>query len=110
MAFTDPITPHRTPSVDRLYFWLDTLCVPLNPASSRKAAIELTADTYKSATSVLVLDSALMHYNIRLPRLEGVIRIFDFELETPVVDTPGSLVRTPSVDCVASESDFIGLG
>lgn len=47
-----PDTPAR--------FWIDTLCVPLEPHAMRKKAITLLRDTYKRANMVLVLDSFLM--------------------------------------------------
>ncbi|KAL4745135.1 hypothetical protein BDW72DRAFT_198926 [Aspergillus terricola var. indicus] len=39
-----------------IYFWLDTLCLPLRPQSVRKTAIKQMRHCYESATSVLVLD------------------------------------------------------
>ena len=43
-----------------LYFWIDTLCVPLTPESLQKEAIINMRAVYSRATRVLVLDSELM--------------------------------------------------
>ncbi|KAL5044251.1 hypothetical protein BDW71DRAFT_209463 [Aspergillus fruticulosus] len=39
-----------------MYFWLDTLCLPLRPHAIRKAAIKQMRHCYENATFVLVLD------------------------------------------------------
>jgi len=40
-------------------FWLDTLCVPIQPHSYRKSAIKSMHKTYKNSQRVLVLDADL---------------------------------------------------
>ncbi|QKD50440.2 uncharacterized protein FOBCDRAFT_156233, partial [Fusarium oxysporum Fo47] len=46
--------------LDRHYFWIDTLCVPLRPSASRRLAIVNMRQTYQQAHAVLVLDSGLI--------------------------------------------------
>lgn len=41
--------------------WIDTLCVPIKPETSRKEAILAMRDIYKLAEFVWVLDGTLMH-------------------------------------------------
>ena len=43
----------------RLYIWMDTLCVPLSPMSSRKSAIAKMKSCYSEAAIVWVLDSSI---------------------------------------------------
>ncbi|EXJ59097.1 hypothetical protein A1O7_06528 [Cladophialophora yegresii CBS 114405] len=49
------------------YFWLDTICVPVQPANVdvRKMAISQMAQVYEQAHSVLVLDEGLLHTSLR---------------------------------------------
>jgi hypothetical protein len=49
------------------YFWLDTICVPVQPANVdvRKMAISRMAQVYEQAHSVLVLDEGLLHTSLR---------------------------------------------
>lgn len=72
-AYNGPETPHniRTKSVS--YFWLDTVCVPVQPedADVRKMAISSMAAIYEDAHSVLVLDEGLMR--TRLRSTEGAV-------------------------------------
>lgn len=42
-----------------VYFWMDTICLPVSPPSLRRKAIETMDDTFKRASRVLVLDSYL---------------------------------------------------
>lgn len=44
----------------RVYFWMDTLCVPLSRLHRKKAILRM-AQTYQGARAVIVLDSTLMH-------------------------------------------------
>jgi hypothetical protein len=59
----------------RTYLWIDTLCVPLSPASARNAAILTMRRTYASATRVLVLDAELMSIPRPPSALETRMRI-----------------------------------
>ncbi|VTT64071.1 unnamed protein product [Fusarium fujikuroi] len=45
---------------DTVSFWMDTLCVPLQPESARRGAIRFMHRTYAKATAVLVLDQELL--------------------------------------------------
>ena len=56
-------------------FWIDTLCVPVEPESLRKKAIENMANVYSMAARVLVLDSELQQISSRVPFQEIMIRI-----------------------------------
>jgi hypothetical protein len=47
------------PAESQMFFWLDTLCVPLTDDEARKAAISRLSETYKQAEIVLVLDQEL---------------------------------------------------
>ncbi|KIW65390.1 hypothetical protein PV04_07653 [Phialophora macrospora] len=47
------------PAESQIFFWLDTLCVPLTDDEARKAAISRLSDTYKQAEIVFVLDQEL---------------------------------------------------
>ncbi|KAL4869914.1 hypothetical protein BDV12DRAFT_167065 [Aspergillus spectabilis] len=42
-----------------VYFWIDTLCLPLQPPHSRKTGIKQMRHCYEDATAVLVLDKHL---------------------------------------------------
>lgn len=44
--------------------WMDTLCVPVRPEKSRKAAIVAMRKTYESAEAVIVLDKGLLSVNV----------------------------------------------
>jgi len=41
------------------FFWIDTLCIPLEPLNLRKDAIRRIADVFQKAAQVLVLDNNL---------------------------------------------------
>lgn len=55
----------RTSNNGSYAFWLDTLCIPVDPSLKeyRKKAISLMAHTYSEATAVLVLDRELNQTN-----------------------------------------------
>ena len=57
------------------YFWVDTLCVPLEPHKLRKEAIKNMRSVYSRATRVLVLDSALMQSTMDSCSEEKLARI-----------------------------------
>ena len=57
------------------YFWIDTLCVPLEPKNLRKEAIKNMRSVYSKATGVLVLDSALMQSTMDSCEEERLARI-----------------------------------
>ena len=48
----------------RLYIWMDTLCVPLTPMSSRKSAIAKMKSYYSEAAIVWVLDASIKQLSI----------------------------------------------
>ena len=58
-----------------LYFWIDTLCVPLNPKECRKNAIANMRSIYSRATRVLVLDAELMQSTMNSSPEEKLSRI-----------------------------------
>jgi hypothetical protein len=43
-----------------LYFWFDTLCIPLSPPETRNKAIESMKTIYRRANRVIVLDAELL--------------------------------------------------
>lgn len=55
-------------------FWIDTLCVPEDPAA-RKVAIRNIAEVYKRAYTVLVIASELMDTSSKTDTLEPAVRI-----------------------------------
>ena len=57
------------------YFWIDTLCVPLEPYKLRKEAIKNMRSVYSRATKVLVLDSELMQTTMDSCSEEKLARI-----------------------------------
>lgn len=61
-------------SPKRLYFWMDTLCVPLSP-ETRKMAIRRMADCYNKADIVLVRDSSMMCCSSTAPPDEILLRM-----------------------------------
>jgi len=48
-----------TSDVQKVHFWIDTLCVPAEDTPEKKIAISLMEAVYKNADAVLVLDSDL---------------------------------------------------
>ncbi|KAI9770941.1 MAG: hypothetical protein M1840_002645 [Geoglossum simile] len=55
--------------------WMDTLCVPVTPESSRKAALKVIKKTFERANKVLVLDKELLRIPSNLPSLELLMRL-----------------------------------
>lgn len=47
------------------WFWIDSICVPLDPAV-RIRAIKQMGDTFKKASDVLILDHDLQRFDSRL--------------------------------------------
>jgi hypothetical protein len=56
-------------------FWIDTLCVPLEPKSVRKKAIMNMHDIYSKSQAVLVLDDGLMQQPCPTDTLEILVRV-----------------------------------
>ncbi|KAK5174533.1 uncharacterized protein LTR77_001613 [Saxophila tyrrhenica] len=52
----------RSSKKEPLYFWMDTLAIPLRK-DLRKKAIKLMYQVYKNATNVLVLDRTMLHFS-----------------------------------------------
>ncbi|KAL4977416.1 hypothetical protein BDW66DRAFT_40149 [Aspergillus desertorum] len=52
-----------------MYFWIDTLCLPLRPPRSRKAGIKQMRRCYEAAAAVLVLDKHLRRSTIYTPSI-----------------------------------------
>ncbi|KAJ0422945.1 hypothetical protein BJY00DRAFT_62434 [Aspergillus carlsbadensis] len=59
---------------DEIPFWMDTLCVPLEPAY-RKKAIRAMSEVYMRAAKVLVLDASLQMVDVRAPIHECMMRV-----------------------------------
>ncbi|KIX10279.1 uncharacterized protein Z518_01361 [Rhinocladiella mackenziei CBS 650.93] len=73
-------TVYGNPDIGPVSFWIDTLCVPLEPIDERRRAITRMKEVYRGAHSVLVIDQELLRISCRLP------------------DTPGTLKYAHSVD------------
>ncbi|RDL41096.1 uncharacterized protein BP5553_01075 [Venustampulla echinocandica] len=59
-----PAQKTTSPSeVSECYFWMDTLCVPVNNQKLRNKAIERMREVYEEAANVLVLDAELMRHS-----------------------------------------------
>lgn len=59
---------------DRVHFWIDTLCVPLDePYQSQ--AVELIKTTFVQATEVLVLDARLNNLSSEVDYTENMMRV-----------------------------------
>jgi hypothetical protein len=63
-----------TTSPKRIYFWMDTLCVPLDP-EARKLAIRKLTDCYKNAALILARDSFMMRCSSSAPADEILHRL-----------------------------------
>jgi hypothetical protein len=59
---------------DRLYFWIDTLCVPANSGLKSKALAVLN-QTFEMAAAVVVLDNDLQKASVTRPYVEKIARI-----------------------------------
>ncbi|KAH8746287.1 hypothetical protein BGZ57DRAFT_192811 [Hyaloscypha finlandica] len=59
----------------RLYFWLDTICVPLEPASARIAAIQSITRVFSQAKYTLVMTNDLRRRDVPPTKLETITRI-----------------------------------
>ncbi|KAF2153563.1 hypothetical protein K461DRAFT_278363 [Myriangium duriaei CBS 260.36] len=57
------------------YIWIDTLCVPTAPLSSRKSAIKNMAKVYQNAQAVSVLDAKLTQMDTPKNLEETIFRI-----------------------------------
>ena len=72
----DPNSPYYWKEGDgRLYFWLDTICVPLGPLSVRQAAIRSISRVFSEAEATLVLSHDLRRTKSPNTALETVTRI-----------------------------------
>ena len=80
-VWRDPLPYRRLEPADQRsddqpqYFWVDTLCVPLEPHRLRKEAIKNMRPVYSRATRVLVLDSTLMQSTMDSCSEEKLARI-----------------------------------
>jgi Heterokaryon incompatibility protein (HET) len=59
----------------RLYFWLDTICVPLEPASARGTAIQSISKVFSQAKYTLVMANDLRRRDVPPTKLETITRI-----------------------------------
>ena len=57
------LSPSKIPR-STVYYWLDTLCIPVNDEAVRKNAIDDMARIYASAHSVYVLDPIMQHMDV----------------------------------------------
>jgi hypothetical protein len=55
------------PETELVAFWIDTMCVPLEPPQVKKKAIARMKDVYRSAHTVLVLDEELQQTRCPFP-------------------------------------------
>ncbi|KAI9732166.1 MAG: hypothetical protein M1834_004263 [Cirrosporium novae-zelandiae] len=64
---------------NRLYFWIDTLCVPRDPedVGIRKEAIKKMNQVYREAYAVLVLDGELMMHKKPSDPFEILVRVIN---------------------------------
>ncbi|CEL11921.1 hypothetical protein ASPCAL15015 [Aspergillus calidoustus] len=53
--------------IKTIYFWIDTLCLPVRPPHCRKAGIKQMRSCYEAAAAVLVLDKHLRRCTIYSP-------------------------------------------
>ncbi|KLO83486.1 Uncharacterized protein LW94_2704 [Fusarium fujikuroi] len=60
---------------DTVSFWMDTLCVPLQPESARRGAIRFMHRTYAKATAVLVLDQELLLSTMQWVNEEQLMKV-----------------------------------
>lgn len=60
---------------EKVHFWIDTLCVPLNPKAVRKAAIQMMRQCYEQAAIVWVLDAEIMQCSKNDSYEEVMVRI-----------------------------------
>lgn len=58
------------------FFWIDTLCIPLIPAESRKSAIRKLAQTFSKAEAVLVISSEMGTINKPSSNEEIFLRVW----------------------------------
>ncbi|KAK3724760.1 hypothetical protein LTR37_000808 [Vermiconidia calcicola] len=58
------------------FLWIDTLCVPLRPEASRKAAILTMKETYMRAEFVWAFDGTLIQHRMPTSTEETLFRIF----------------------------------
>ena len=58
-----------------IFFWMDTLCVPVHSPSHRNRAITAMKRTYREAAAVLVLDSELVAATHHCGHEESLMRI-----------------------------------
>ncbi|KAF2119627.1 hypothetical protein BDV96DRAFT_629159 [Lophiotrema nucula] len=72
---------HKTMEVlgrnNTVAFWIDTLCVPLQPKEARKKAIIGMRNVYKQADATLVLDSGLEEIDTMAHPVEQALRLYN---------------------------------
>ncbi|KIX03036.1 uncharacterized protein Z518_06586 [Rhinocladiella mackenziei CBS 650.93] len=59
--------------LERIYFWIDTLCVPVKSRETRKMAIRDMRAVYEKATAVLVKDAELIAQGDRYAPVEELM-------------------------------------
>ncbi|EXJ70999.1 uncharacterized protein A1O5_05992 [Cladophialophora psammophila CBS 110553] len=65
----------RTTMGSAVYFWIDSICVPLGPELRRKAIMQMR-EVYAQAEIVLVLDNTLLRKSLNVSAEELKLRIF----------------------------------
>jgi hypothetical protein len=76
-SLVDDLASHANIGSDAVPFWMDTLCCPILPKESRRAAILKMAKTYERASCVLVIDRGLTMIDAReLSNLEILMHVF----------------------------------
>ncbi|KIW95300.1 uncharacterized protein Z519_03884 [Cladophialophora bantiana CBS 173.52] len=73
--FPEGLHIHKTARLERLHFWIDTLCVPVNNLEMRKKAILDMRNVYEAASAVLVKDAELNAQSRYCPLEEVMARV-----------------------------------
>ncbi|OAP60681.1 hypothetical protein AYL99_05683 [Fonsecaea erecta] len=73
--FPEGLRVHKTARLERLYFWIDTLCVPANNLEMRKKAVLDMRNVFEAASAVLVKDAELNAQSRYCPLEELTARV-----------------------------------
>ncbi|OQU96765.1 hypothetical protein CLAIMM_02798 [Cladophialophora immunda] len=73
--FPEGLHIHKTARLERVYFWIDTLCVPVSNLETRKKAIRDMRSVYEAASAVLVKDAELNAQSRYCPIEELMARV-----------------------------------
>ncbi|KIX91925.1 uncharacterized protein Z520_12361 [Fonsecaea multimorphosa CBS 102226] len=73
--FPEGLHIHKRAHLERLYFWIDTLCIPVNNLEIRKKAILDMRNVFEAASAVLVKDVELNAQSRYCPLEELMARV-----------------------------------